>query len=164
MKQGIIFGILTTLLSVVLVFSSGNLNLNDAQVVLIHDGEEIFSSPFLETGEQIIWYIEDHEGNELILKDQEIIDYFELDISVEDLLDLSMIDFDKIYAKIGTDAHLNMIVNKDGYVMAYEANCPDKLDVKMGKIYNSTKVITCVPHKLVIKIEGVEDTAGGVDA
>lgn len=163
MKQGIIFGILATLFSVVLVFSSANPITGDAELVLVHDGEEIFSSPFLKNEQQVIWFIEEENEDAIILKDQEIIDYFALDISLDDLTDLKKIDFEAIYRKLKVDTHINMIVNKDGYAQVYEANCPDKLDVKMGKIYDSTKVITCVPHKLVIKIRGIK-AKGEVDA
>ncbi len=163
MKQGIIFGILATLFSVLLVLSNANPMTGDAEVVLIHDGEEIFSSPFLEQNQQVIWFIEPENEDAFALKDEQIIEYFNLDITVEELTDINKIDFDTIYEQVGMHAHINFIINKDGYVEAYEANCPDKLDVKMGRIYNSNKVITCVPHKLVIKIVGVE-AEGGVDA
>ncbi len=163
MKQGIIFGILITLFSAVLVFTRAHELEGEAQVILIHDGEEIFSSPFLEKNQQVIWFIEPENEEPFVLQDEEIINYFDFDITVSELAEKDKIDFDQIYDKVGTEASINFIINKDGYVEAYEANCPDKLDVKMGKIFNSTKVITCVPHKLVIKITGVE-AVGETDA
>ncbi len=165
MRQGIIFGVCTILLSFILVFSFPKQEIvGDAKIVFIQDGEEIYSSPFFrDNREQYIWYINSKSEGKKVLKDEEIIEYYDLDVTKSELGDVDKIDFDKIIAKSGNDAEINMAVNKDGYVAMYEANCADKIGIKMGKIYDSSKVITCAPHKLVIKIEGVENK-GAVDA
>ncbi len=158
MKQGIIFGTVLTILSFFIVGYLKDSLVDDLvipEVVLVQDGEEIYSSPFLRKGQQVIWYVNE-SGNKIILKDEEIIDYYNLDIKKEDLIDLDKINMDKIYEVSGKDMEINMIINKDGYVEVIEANCPRKKDVKMGKIYDSSKVITCVPHKLIIKIKGIK--------
>ncbi len=158
MKQGIIFGIVITLLSFLLIgYIKDNItdDIKVPEVVLVQNGEEIYSSPFLRKGQQVLWYIKE-DNKTFVLKDEEIIKYYDLDISTNDLINLNKLDMDKVYAKSGKDMEINMIINKDGYVEVIEANCPRKKDVKMGKIYDSSKFITCVPHKLMIKIRGVE--------
>ncbi len=158
MKQGIIFGIVITLLSFLLIGYIKDSITDDIkvpEVVLVQNGEEIYSSPFLRKGQQVLWYIKE-DNKKLVLKDEEIIDYYNLDISKNDLVNLNKLDMNKVYAKSGKDMEINMIINKDGYVEVIEANCPRKKDVKMGKIYDSSKFITCVPHKLMVKIKGVE--------
>ena len=42
-----------------------------------------------------------------------------------------------------------------------EANCPDHICVRQGKIHYTGQVITCLPNRLTVTIEGGED--GGVD-
>ncbi len=165
MKQGIIFGVIITCVSFILVsYLKENVvvDLTQAEVVLVQNGEEIYSSPFLRKGQQVIWYIND-DGNKMVLKDQEIIDYYDLNIKEKDLLDIKKIDMNKVYNKSKKSSEINMILNTNGYVEVLEANCPNKKDVKMGKIYDSSKVIICVPHKLVIKIRGIKGS-GNIDA
>ena len=44
-----------------------------------------------------------------------------------------------------------------------DANCPDRLCVKQGKIKNSVYPIVCLPHKMVVTIEaGTENTVDAV--
>lgn len=40
-----------------------------------------------------------------------------------------------------------------------DANCPDRLCVKQGKIKNSVYPIVCLPHKLVVKIKTENDNS-----
>ena len=48
----------------------------------------------------------------------------------------------------------NIIEVEDGYVSVTEANCPDKVCVDTGKIKDMGGVIACLPHKLIITVEG----------
>lgn len=48
----------------------------------------------------------------------------------------------------------NYVVIKDGEVFMKDANCPDKLCVKQGKISQAGETIICLPNRLVIKIIG----------
>ena len=48
----------------------------------------------------------------------------------------------------------NRVVISHGEVCVTEADCPDKLCVKQGKIHNHGQTIVCLPHKLVVEIEG----------
>ena len=55
----------------------------------------------------------------------------------------------------------NILVIWDGQAWLSEANCPDHICVKQGKIHYTGQVITCLPNRLTVTIEGGED--GGVD-
>ena len=48
----------------------------------------------------------------------------------------------------------NMLIIKDEYVYIKEANCPDGLCVKQGKISKNNESIICLPNKLVVRIVG----------
>ncbi|MBQ3389862.1 MAG: NusG domain II-containing protein [Firmicutes bacterium] len=48
----------------------------------------------------------------------------------------------------------NTVVIKDGTARVTEANCPDKVCVHTGEIRYEGQTIVCLPHKLVVKIEG----------
>ena len=52
-------------------------------------------------------------------------------------------------------------VIQDGQAWLCDANCPDKLCVKQGKIKYDNQCITCLPNKLTVTLEGAEK--GGVD-
>ena len=51
----------------------------------------------------------------------------------------------------------NTVVIKDSYVFMTDADCPDKLCVKQGKISKSGQMIVCLPNKVVVEIYGEED-------
>ena len=55
----------------------------------------------------------------------------------------------------------NTLVIEDGYAWLSDATCPDQLCVHMGRIHNSTGIIVCLPNRLYVVIEGVDDP--GVD-
>ena len=58
----------------------------------------------------------------------------------------------KVYP-IRTSFGLNILeVDNDG-VRVIEASCPDKLDVKFGKINKVGQAIICMPNRLVIQIK-----------
>jgi len=48
----------------------------------------------------------------------------------------------------------NILVIKDHKAYIIEANCPDKLCVKQGKVSKSGQCLTCLPNKITIKIIG----------
>ena len=54
----------------------------------------------------------------------------------------------------------NILVIQNGEAWLTEANCPDKLCVKQGKIRVTGQVITCLPNRLTVTVYGVD---GGVD-
>ena len=47
----------------------------------------------------------------------------------------------------------NTIVIENGQVWIDQADCPDKLCVKQGKISKSGQSIICLPHKLTILVQ-----------
>lgn len=51
----------------------------------------------------------------------------------------------------------NVMAIRGGQVSMEEADCPDKLCVKHKPIDRNGESIICLPHKLVIRIEGGEE-------
>ena len=54
----------------------------------------------------------------------------------------------------------NILVIENGAAYLTEADCPDKLCVKQGKVKNSGECITCLPNRLTVTVYGA---AQGVD-
>ncbi len=52
------------------------------------------------------------------------------------------------------DGGQNRIEVKDGSVAIVEADCPDKVCVKTGRISEPGGVIACLPHGLIVYVEG----------
>lgn len=52
----------------------------------------------------------------------------------------------------------NLLVIEGGSVRLEDADCPDRLCVRQGAISRSGESIICLPHKLVITIEGRAET------
>ena len=59
------------------------------------------------------------------------------------------------------DGSLNVIRVEDGAVFMEEANCRDGLCIRQGRMKNAAKTIVCLPHKLVVRLEGDTQPAGG---
>ena len=55
----------------------------------------------------------------------------------------------------------NILVISDGQAWLSDADCPDHLCVKQGKIHYTGQVITCLPNRLTVTVEGGE--SNGVD-
>ena len=47
----------------------------------------------------------------------------------------------------------NILVIEDGKAFLEDANCPDKLCVRQGRIYRKGETITCLPNKLIVTVE-----------
>ena len=47
----------------------------------------------------------------------------------------------------------NKILIEDGKVSMIDADCPDKLCIKQGKITDNSKDIVCLPNGVVIRVE-----------
>ncbi len=54
--------------------------------------------------------------------------------------------------RIETENGSNLLVIKDGFAEVTEADCPDKICVRHGKISKSGEAIICLPHKVVVSI------------
>ena len=52
---------------------------------------------------------------------------------------------------------VNKVVINDGKVSMTEADCPDELCVKTGKISRVGETIVCLPHRVVVEIKGSQD-------
>lgn len=49
-----------------------------------------------------------------------------------------------------------IVVDREG-VRVVSSDCPDGLEVKSGKITSSGQSLVCLPHRLVIRLEGKEN-------
>lgn len=56
----------------------------------------------------------------------------------------------------------NLLVIENGAARIVEASCPDQICVNHGAIRYAGESIVCLPHKLVVSVEG--GAPGGVDA
>ena len=56
----------------------------------------------------------------------------------------------------------NLLIIRDGQVWMEEADCPDRLCVRQGAVSRVGESIICLPHELVVTVEG-EETDGGLD-
>lgn len=54
------------------------------------------------------------------------------------------------------DDYYNIIEVEPNRIRFVEANCPDKLCVKSDWISKPGQIVVCLPHRLVIEIEGNE--------
>lgn len=48
----------------------------------------------------------------------------------------------------------NIVVIENGEVYVKDANCADHTCMHMGHISNANQIIVCLPHELIIKVEG----------
>ena len=54
----------------------------------------------------------------------------------------------------------NILHIENGVAWLTDANCPDKLCVRQGKIDKTGEVITCLPNKLTVTVKGAESDDG----
>lgn len=53
----------------------------------------------------------------------------------------------------GYQGGINSIIISNGSVTVSDADCPDKLCVKTGKINRAGETIVCLPHRVVVEIK-----------
>ena len=63
-------------------------------------------------------------------------------------------DADNTFTIESDEGGSNTIQVADGKIGIIDADCPDKLCVKMGMVSSAAYPISCLPHRLVIQIEG----------
>ncbi len=51
----------------------------------------------------------------------------------------------------------NTVEITSDYVRVVYADCPDKLDVRRGKITRSGEIIVCLPNRMTVRIEGSDN-------
>ena len=56
--------------------------------------------------------------------------------------------------EIQTAKGTNTLVIENGMAYVTDADCPDQVCIRMGKISKTGENIVCLPHKLVIQVEG----------
>ena len=54
---------------------------------------------------------------------------------------------------VESERGMNVIRVEQGSISVIDADCPDLVCVKTGKIHTAAAPICCLPHRLVIKIE-----------
>ncbi|MCD7821944.1 MAG: NusG domain II-containing protein [Clostridiales bacterium] len=70
------------------------------------------------------------------------------------------LDEDATYAVQGEDGGTtNLVVIEDGTVHMEEADCPDQLCVKQGKIRYAGDSLICLPNRVVVEISGEDEQA-----
>ncbi len=63
------------------------------------------------------------------------------------------LDHEEIITLTTDDGKMVIVIEADG-VYVKESDCPDKICVNQGKITRGGQVITCLPDKVYIKLEG----------
>lgn len=61
---------------------------------------------------------------------------------------------DRTFVIEGKDGGTNTLVIEDGYASIADADCPDKLCERMGRINSAGQSIICLPNEVVVTIEG----------
>ncbi|MCD8054650.1 MAG: NusG domain II-containing protein [Lachnospiraceae bacterium] len=61
----------------------------------------------------------------------------------------------------GVNGGMNVLVIENGTATMTDADCPDQLCVHQGSIRYDGETIVCLPHRVVVEIEGGEEA--GVD-
>ncbi|MCD7928727.1 MAG: NusG domain II-containing protein [Clostridiales bacterium] len=69
------------------------------------------------------------------------------------------LDEDATYAVQSEDGVTNLVVIEDGTVHMEEADCPDQLCVKQGKIRYAGDSLICLPNRVVRWISGEDEQA-----
>ena len=86
-------------------------------------------------------YLSSYEGDIVIVK---------VDGTVVKELPLNQ---DDEFTVSGFQGGINSIIIRNGSVLVSDADCPDKLCVKMGRINRAGETIVCLPHRVVVEIK-----------
>ena len=78
--------------------------------------------------------------------------YISVQVNGEEIKQINFGNEKKVYP-IRTSFGLNILEVDNESVRVIEASCPDKLDVKFGKINKVGQAIICMPNRLVIQIK-----------
>ena len=74
--------------------------------------------------------------------------------------ELERIDLSRVKEAYDLEVHTgygrNLVHVEPGAISVTEADCPDRVCVAMGRLQSSGVPIVCMPHHLIIQIEGGE--------
>jgi len=94
----------------------------------------------------LIYFTSQRAGDLVIVKlDNRIIRTYSLNVDMTEIIEVD-------------GQAYNTITISDGVVYVSDANCPDKLCMNMGQISSIGQSIVCLPHKLVVTVEGDKDS------
>lgn len=79
-------------------------------------------------------------------------------------IDLSKVKDEEIFVINSDNGHFNKVVIQKNKISISEADCPDKVCMKTGPISNPGDTLVCLPHKLIIIIEGKSPSKNKIDA
>lgn len=63
---------------------------------------------------------------------------------------------------VQSEAGCNLVHTGEGAVWIEKADCPDQYCVRQGAISTADGRIVCLPHRLVVRVEGASATADGM--
>ena len=63
--------------------------------------------------------------------------------------------------ELGEPGHGNLLIIENGTARVEQADCPDQVCVRQGAVHYNGESIVCLPHKLIVSIEG--GGSNGVD-
>ena len=78
-------------------------------------------------------------------------------------IDLSALASDMSFT-VETERGVNAIEARPGGIRIASADCPDQVCVRFGWLTGGTTPIVCLPHRVVVQLEGGASETGGVDA
>lgn len=85
----------------------------------------------------------------------------EQDGKIVERIDLTKVEKPYSFPMYDENGGENVVLVEPGRIRVESADCPDKVCVNQGFISDSTVPVVCLPHKLLIRIEGRDS---GLDA
>ena len=80
-----------------------------------------------------------------------------ISVNGENYASYNFSDIDEIKTvEIKTEFGSNTVKIDKNSVWVEKSDCPDKLDIKAGKISKTNQMIVCLPNRLIIEIKGGE--------
>lgn len=86
--------------------------------------------------------------------------YVSVQVDGEQLMELPLSADTQVV--LGSGEHTNTLAIENGAARVVEATCPDRICVNQGAVRYEGESIVCLPHKLVITVEGGQ--TGDLDA
>lgn len=86
--------------------------------------------------------------------------YVSVQVDGEQLMELPLSADTQVV--LGSGEHTNTLAIENGVARVVEATCPDRICVNQGAVRYEGESIVCLPHKLVITVEGGQ--TGDLDA